>query len=95
VHRVEEFKYFEVFEGLPQGVHVEFFWRLELRRKHRRVSAFEVSQVQRSEVSLQVDKSRRRNTSFISQKLLRKERMVRILRGEFAKSRGPLDLAEE
>jgi hypothetical protein len=30
VHGVEEFKYFEVFEGFLQGVRIEVLWRLEL-----------------------------------------------------------------
>jgi hypothetical protein len=54
VHRVEEIKYPEVFDRLPQGVHARVLSRLEVARENlKRVNAFEVLKGRQSKVTLQ------------------------------------------
>jgi hypothetical protein len=53
LHRVERFKYLEIFEGLPQGVHAGVFWGLEVARKLRRSGILKYSREDKEKILVQ------------------------------------------
>jgi hypothetical protein len=94
LHRVERFKYLEIFEGFPQGVHVGVFWRLRVARKIRRSSIFEVFEENSGRlISLKYSREDKEQTLVQKAKFLRgfrgKNWTVKILCGESSKQRGP------